>query len=228
MLRAGLSVGTPPSRLHTAKSPPQGLTPPHQDGPQVACAEAQGTMRRFWLLESLQRSLPGRGIACLVTVSGPLPRGLSRKGKCGQAGARCSGVGGKPVAEERLSPAAPEPQHSAHCSLLSSSHLDTLAAQDSTAMDWWRDNFWIILAVTIIIVSMGLGVIMYCVCRQLVRQGKKLKIAKPVKQNQREEEKMYENVTNQSSVQLPPLPPRGLLSSEHAAPQETPRQQTAT
>lgn len=38
-------------------------------------------------------------------------------------------------------------------------------------MDWWRDNFWIILAVAIVIVSVVLGLILYCVCRQLLRQG---------------------------------------------------------
>ncbi|XP_046532531.1 SLP adapter and CSK-interacting membrane protein [Equus quagga] len=98
-------------------------------------------------------------------------------------------------------------------------------AKVSTEMDWWKRNFWIILAVTIIIVSTGLSIILYCVCRLLLRQGKKFEIARPVKQD---EEKMYENVTNQSSVQLPPLPPRGLLSSERASPQETPSPPPAT
>lgn len=38
-------------------------------------------------------------------------------------------------------------------------------------MDWWRDNFWIILAVAIVLVSTSLGLILYCACRQLLRQG---------------------------------------------------------
>ncbi|XP_008571685.1 PREDICTED: SLP adapter and CSK-interacting membrane protein [Galeopterus variegatus] len=99
---------------------------------------------------------------------------------------------------------------------------------DSTAMSWWRNNFWIILAVAIIVVSVGLGLIMYCVCRWQNRQGKKWEIAKPLKQNQRDEEKMYENVINQSPDQLPPVPPRGLLPSEDSCPQETPSQPLAT
>ncbi|XP_007166582.1 SLP adapter and CSK-interacting membrane protein [Balaenoptera acutorostrata] len=90
------------------------------------------------------------------------------------------------------------------------------------AMDWWRDNFWIILAVAIIFVSVGLSIFLFCVCRHLFRQGKKWEITKPLKQKQRDEETMYENVTNQLSVQLPPLPPRGVLSPEVASPQETP------
>ncbi|XP_054945752.1 SLP adapter and CSK-interacting membrane protein [Physeter macrocephalus] len=87
-------------------------------------------------------------------------------------------------------------------------------AWDPTAMDW-RDNFWIILAVAIIFVSVGLSILLFCVC-------KKWETAKPLKQKQRDEEMMYENVTNQFSVQLPPLPPRGVLSPEVASPQETP------
>ena len=38
-------------------------------------------------------------------------------------------------------------------------------------MDWWKDNFWIILAVAIIFTSMSLGTILFCVCRCLFRQG---------------------------------------------------------
>uniref|UniRef100_A0A452QJC0 SLP adaptor and CSK interacting membrane protein n=1 Tax=Ursus americanus TaxID=9643 RepID=A0A452QJC0_URSAM len=62
-------------------------------------------------------------------------------------------------------------------------------------MDWWRDNFWIILAVAIVLVSTSLGLILYCACRQLLRQGKKWEIAKPWKEKQRDEEKMYEDPT---------------------------------
>lgn len=105
--------------------------------------------------------------------------------------------------------------------------MDTLATQGPTAMDWWRDNFWIILAVAIILVSMGLGLILYCACRQLLGQGKKWEVAKPWEEKQRDEEKMYENV-NESTVQLPPLPPRGLLFPEHTLPQESPSQPPAT
>ncbi|XP_066878388.1 SLP adapter and CSK-interacting membrane protein isoform X2 [Kogia breviceps] len=89
------------------------------------------------------------------------------------------------------------------------------------AMDW-RGNFWIILAAAIIFVSVGLSILLFCVCRCLFRPGKKWETAKPLKQKQRDEEMMYENVTNQFSVQLPPLPPRGVLSPEVASPQETP------
>ncbi|XP_059762415.1 SLP adapter and CSK-interacting membrane protein [Balaenoptera ricei] len=88
-------------------------------------------------------------------------------------------------------------------------------AWDPMAMDWWRDNFWIILAVAIIFVSVGLSIFLFCVC-------KKWEITKPLKQKQRDEETMYENVTNHLSVPLPPLPPRGVLSPEVASPQETP------
>ncbi|XP_015997456.2 SLP adapter and CSK-interacting membrane protein [Rousettus aegyptiacus] len=94
-------------------------------------------------------------------------------------------------------------------------------------MDWWRDNFWIILAVAIVIVSVVLGLILYCVCRQLLRQGKKWKITKPLKQIQRDEEMMYENV-NQLPDQLPPLPPRNLLSQQDTSPQETTSKPTET
>ncbi|XP_037664295.1 SLP adapter and CSK-interacting membrane protein [Choloepus didactylus] len=94
-------------------------------------------------------------------------------------------------------------------------------------MNWWRTNFWIVLAVAIIIVSVGLGLILFCVCRWQLRQGKKWEITKFLKRNQRDEEKMYENVINQSPVQSPPLPPRGWLSAEDASPQETPSQPPA-
>ncbi|XP_036125519.1 SLP adapter and CSK-interacting membrane protein [Molossus molossus] len=98
-----------------------------------------------------------------------------------------------------------------------------LAGQESTAMDWWRDKFWIILAAAIITVSVVLGLVLYCVCRRLLRQGKKLEIAKPLKQIHKDEEMMYENVVDQ----LPPLPPRGLLLQQDAAPKETPSESPA-
>nr|XP_019570680.1 PREDICTED: SLP adapter and CSK-interacting membrane protein isoform X1 [Rhinolophus sinicus] len=99
--------------------------------------------------------------------------------------------------------------------------------QESTAMGWWKANFWIILAVAMIVVSMILGLILYCVCRRLLTRGKKLEIAKPLKQKPRDEEMMYENIHNESPVQLPPLPPRGLLFQQDASPQETPSEPTA-
>ncbi|KAL2765645.1 SLP adapter and CSK-interacting membrane protein isoform 2, partial [Daubentonia madagascariensis] len=37
---------------------------------------------------------------------------------------------------------------------------------DSPAMSWWRNNFWIILAVAIVVVSVGLGLILFCVSPQ--------------------------------------------------------------
>ncbi|XP_065754124.1 SLP adapter and CSK-interacting membrane protein [Phocoena phocoena] len=110
-------------------------------------------------------------------------------------------------------PQYPEEFNSLHP--VPTSKLHSLPSQDPTAMDWWRDNFWIILAVAIIFVCVGLSIFLFCVC-------KKCEIAKPLKQKQRDEETMYENVTNQFSVQLPPLPPRGVLSPEVASPQETP------
>ncbi|XP_006060104.1 SLP adapter and CSK-interacting membrane protein isoform X1 [Bubalus bubalis] len=100
------------------------------------------------------------------------------------------------------------------------------ATQDLKAMDWWKDHFWIILAVAIIFTSVSLGTILFCVCRCLFRQGKKWEISKSLKQKQRDEETMYENVTEQFSVQLPPLPPRDMLSPGVASPQETPSRPT--
>lgn len=41
----------------------------------------------------------------------------------------------------------------------------------SAAMSWWRDNFWILLAAAIIVVSLVLGLILYCVYRRQFRQG---------------------------------------------------------
>nr|XP_036307963.1 SLP adapter and CSK-interacting membrane protein isoform X1 [Pipistrellus kuhlii] len=112
---------------------------------------------------------------------------------------------------------------STHASFL---HLQS--PQEPTAMDWWRDNFWIILAVAIIIVSVVLGLIMFCVCRRLLRQGGKLNIARPLNQRHNDEEMMYENVIDQSPGQLPPLPPRGLPSQHSDSPQETPSQPPPT
>ncbi|XP_005693502.1 PREDICTED: SLP adapter and CSK-interacting membrane protein isoform X1 [Capra hircus] len=100
------------------------------------------------------------------------------------------------------------------------------ATQDPEAMDWLKDHFWIILAVAIIFTSVSLGTILFFVCRCLFRQGNKWEISKSLKQKQRDEETMYENVTEQFSVQLPPLPPRDMLSPEVASPQETPSRPT--
>lgn len=102
MLRTGSSVGTPPPPPlpYAAKSVPWGLTLPHQDGPLVGLVGAQGTVRRFWVPESLKSGLPGTDIGCLVVAPGPLPGGLSRKGKCGQAGVHCSVVGGRSVGKD--------------------------------------------------------------------------------------------------------------------------------
>lgn len=91
-----------------------------------------GAARRFWLLQSL-RSLLRWKMDWLLGVGGAWasPCGLSRKGKCGQSGTRCSEVGGRPVGEERLSSAVPEPQHLGHCCPLRLSHIDPLATQVS-------------------------------------------------------------------------------------------------
>uniref|UniRef100_A0A8C9P7L3 SLP adaptor and CSK interacting membrane protein n=1 Tax=Spermophilus dauricus TaxID=99837 RepID=A0A8C9P7L3_SPEDA len=92
-------------------------------------------------------------------------------------------------------------------------------------MSLWINYFWIILAVAIIVVSLVLGLILYFVCRRQLRQGKKWKISKSMKQiHGDEEEKMYENVTNQSPDQLPPLPPRDLHFLEDSSLQEIPAQ----
>nr|XP_025861458.1 SLP adapter and CSK-interacting membrane protein [Vulpes vulpes] len=120
------------------------------------------------------------------------------------------------------------PHRSLPDALAPASSLCLHSPQGLTAMDWWRDNFWIILAVAIIVVSTGLGLILYCACRQLLRQGKKWEIAKPLEEKRRDDEKMYENVHNEPLVQLPPLPPRGLLFPEHTFPQEPPSQPSST
>ncbi|XP_075415703.1 SLP adapter and CSK-interacting membrane protein [Tenrec ecaudatus] len=96
-----------------------------------------------------------------------------------------------------------------------------LLFQVSTAMDWWKDHFWLLLAVTIIIVSMGLGLILFCIC-------KKWNIARTLRQSQRAEETMYENVLNQVPAQLPPLPLRDLPYPELSSPRESPRQPPVT
>ncbi|KAJ8783793.1 hypothetical protein J1605_008836 [Eschrichtius robustus] len=52
--------------------------------------------------------------------------------------------------------------------------------KDPMATDWWRDNFWIILAVAIIFVSVGLSIFLFCVCRHLFRQEFKANSVKPL------------------------------------------------
>ncbi|XP_016056408.1 PREDICTED: SLP adapter and CSK-interacting membrane protein [Miniopterus natalensis] len=108
------------------------------------------------------------------------------------------------------------------------SRLRLHSPQEFTSMDWWRNNFWIILAVAIIIVSVVLGLILFCVCRQLLRQGKKFEIVRHKKQMHKDEEIMYENVLNDLQVQSPPLPPRDFLSQQDASPQENPSEPPAT
>ncbi|XP_037349125.2 SLP adapter and CSK-interacting membrane protein [Talpa occidentalis] len=102
------------------------------------------------------------------------------------------------------------------------------STQDLTEMQWLRKNFWVSIAVTIIIVSVGLGLLLFCICRWLLRREKKLEIVKNLKQKRRDEEMMYENVLSQLPDQLPPLPPRHLPSPEDASPQEPPGQLPTT
>ncbi|XP_004685168.2 PREDICTED: SLP adapter and CSK-interacting membrane protein [Condylura cristata] len=105
--------------------------------------------------------------------------------------------------------------------------MDLQPPQEPTEMQWLRKNFWLIIAVTIITVSMVLGLLLACICRWLLRRDKTLEIAKSLKQKRREE-MVYENVFNQLPAQLPPLPPRRLLSPKDASSQETPGQPPAT
>ncbi|XP_020861432.1 SLP adapter and CSK-interacting membrane protein [Phascolarctos cinereus] len=95
-------------------------------------------------------------------------------------------------------------------------------------MNWWLQNFWILLAGTIILVSVTLALVMYCICRRLLRQGKKWKIPNSFKRTQKDEDMVYENVTNEPTVCSPPLPPRSVPASENAVnhtPQENESQQ---
>uniref|UniRef100_A0A8C0P3D5 SLP adaptor and CSK interacting membrane protein n=3 Tax=Canis lupus familiaris TaxID=9615 RepID=A0A8C0P3D5_CANLF len=207
---------------HSTPSTPVSLSPT----PGWLSAGPRG--RRVWVLRAWGGSSPGTRTGCCAGAWDSPHWRAEQEGEVWSGWAHCSGVGGRLVGEEDVLPAAPEPPHSGACHTLSCSRMDTLATQGLIAMDWWRDNFWIILAVAIIVVSTGLGLILYCACRQLLRQGKKWEIAKPLEEKRRDDEKMYENVNNEPLVQLPPLPPRGLLFPEHTFPQEPPSQPSST
>lgn len=65
----------------------------------------------WWALQEHRSSkknlAPRKGIGCLVMMSGPLPGGLSIKGKCGQAGTHSSGWVEGLWARDCLSPVVP-------------------------------------------------------------------------------------------------------------------------
>uniref|UniRef100_A0A5F8GM06 SLP adaptor and CSK interacting membrane protein n=1 Tax=Monodelphis domestica TaxID=13616 RepID=A0A5F8GM06_MONDO len=84
-------------------------------------------------------------------------------------------------------------------------------------MNWWLKHFWILLASTIILVSVTMALVLYCICRRLLRQGKNWKITKSWKHNNKDREEVYENCINGMPVSLPPLPPRNVPSSEAIA-----------
>uniref|UniRef100_A0A8C9JRB8 SLP adaptor and CSK interacting membrane protein n=1 Tax=Panthera tigris altaica TaxID=74533 RepID=A0A8C9JRB8_PANTA len=75
-----------------------------------------------------------------------------------------------------------------------------------------KDNFWAVLAVAICIVSVSLALILYCACRQLLRQGKRWDVAKPLGRGQ---------------IQ-PPAPRKVQTFSCALVPQDTPSQPPAT
>ncbi|XP_074045614.1 SLP adapter and CSK-interacting membrane protein [Macrotis lagotis] len=88
-------------------------------------------------------------------------------------------------------------------------------------MNWWLENFWILLAGMIILISGIFALIMYCICKRLLRQGKTWKISNSSNRNWKKEEMIYEN------VYLPPLPPRHvpvLEETANSAPQENENQ----
>ncbi|KAF4012273.1 hypothetical protein G4228_004326, partial [Cervus hanglu yarkandensis] len=62
----------------------------------------------------------------------------------------------------------PPCQEALHSCLILSLH----SSQDPKAMDWWKDNFWIILAVAIIFTSVSLGTILFCVYHKCSECGK--------------------------------------------------------
>uniref|UniRef100_A0A7N4NPG3 SLP adaptor and CSK interacting membrane protein n=1 Tax=Sarcophilus harrisii TaxID=9305 RepID=A0A7N4NPG3_SARHA len=76
-------------------------------------------------------------------------------------------------------------------------------------MDWRLENFWILLAGMIILVSGTLALVMYCICKRLLRQGKNWEISTSSKYNQKDDQ-TYENVIDETSMSLPPLPPRNV------------------
>lgn len=119
----------PPTHCHVST---RGLTPPHWDGLLLGLVGTWGQQEDSGSCKALGVSFAGK-MDWLLGDRGAWasPCGLSRKGKCGQAGNRCSEVGGRPVGEDRLSSAVPEPQHSGHCCPLSRSHIDPLVTQVS-------------------------------------------------------------------------------------------------
>ncbi|XP_036622166.1 SLP adapter and CSK-interacting membrane protein [Trichosurus vulpecula] len=95
-------------------------------------------------------------------------------------------------------------------------------------MNWWLENFWILLAVTIILVSGTLALVMYCICKRLLKEGKNWRIPRSLKRHKKNEEMIYENVIKESPMSLPPLPPRDIPATENTVnyhPQENESQQ---
>ncbi|XP_038615749.1 SLP adapter and CSK-interacting membrane protein [Tachyglossus aculeatus] len=77
-------------------------------------------------------------------------------------------------------------------------------------MSWWRENFWLLMAVAIVVVSLTIGLLMYCICKKQLARGESWPIPKSLKQKPKKEERMYENFRNETPEYVPPLPPRNL------------------